>query len=49
MLGLNKQDATNGTCVASWNKSLYGWHNNNTVNKIAEIMNYSKSTANASG
>ena len=46
-LGLSKQDNTNGTCAADVEKIII-WLPNDTVNKIAEIMACSKSTANAS-
>ena len=47
-LGLSKQDNTNVTCAADV-EQINICLANNTVNKITEIMTYSKSTANASG
>ena len=47
-LRLSIQDNTNATCAADVEKIII-WLVNNTVNKITEIMNCSKSTANASG
>ena len=47
-LRLSKQDNTNGTCAAEVEKIII-WLANNTVKKVTEIMNCSKSTANASG
>ena len=48
MLGLSKQDNTNGTCAADVEKIII-WLANNTVNKVTEIMTCLKSTTNASG
>ena len=48
VLGLNKQDNTNGTCATDMEKIII-WLANNTVNKIIEIMTCSKLTGNASG
>ena len=45
-LGLSKQGNTNDTCAAGKEKIII-WLANNTVNKITEIMTFSKSTANA--
>ena len=47
-LGLSKQDNTNGTCAADVEQIII-WLENNTVNKITEIMTCSKSTDNALG
>ena len=47
-LTLSKQDNTNNTCAADLEQIII-WLPNNTVNKITEIMNCSKSTINASG
>ena len=47
-LGLSKQDKTNCTCFDDVEKIII-WLENNTVNKITEIMTCSKSRANASG
>ena len=46
-LGLSKQDNTNNTCAADLEKIII-WLANNTVNKIIEIMTWSKSTVSAS-
>ena len=48
VLGLSKQDNTNGTCAADVEQIII-WLANNTVNKITEIMTCSKSTDNALG
>ena len=48
VLGLSKQDNTNSICATDVEQIII-WLANNTVNKITEIMNCSKSTANASG
>ena len=48
MLGLSKQYDTNATCAADVEQIII-WLENNTVNKITEIMTCSESTANASG
>ena len=48
VLGLRKQDNTNGTCAANV-EGIIIWLANNTINKITEIMTCSKSPANASG
>ena len=45
-LGLSKQDNTNDTCAADV-EHIIVWLENNTVNKITEIMTCSKSTDNA--
>ena len=45
--GFSKQDNTNGTCATEVEKIIV-WLANNTVNKITEIMTYSKSRASAS-
>ena len=47
-LGLRKKGNTSGTCAADV-KQIIIWLENNTVNKITEIMTCSKLTANASG
>ena len=48
MLGLHKQDNTNGTCPADM-KQIIIRLSNNAVNKITEIMLCSNSTANTLG
>ena len=48
MLGLSKQYDTNAACAADVEQIII-WLENNTVNKITEIMTCSESTANASG
>ena len=48
MLGLRKKPNTNGICPVDVEQIII-WLANNTVNKITEIMNCSKSTAYTSG